>query len=112
MPEKRWMDSIDVAITVCDRAGTIVGMNERSKEIFAEDGGGDLIGRNLFECHGPESAETIRRLISTGTSNTYTVEKHGTRKLIHQTPWHEDGVVAGLVEVSIVLPETMPHQVR
>jgi transcriptional regulator with PAS, ATPase and Fis domain len=112
MLEARWTDSIDVAITVCDRDGLIVAMNESSKRTFAEEGGGDLIGKNLFDCHGFESAETIRRLIDRGASNTYTVEKSGVRKLICQTPWYEDGAVAGLVELSIVLPESIPHRVR
>lgn len=108
----RWTDSIDVAITVCDRDGVIVEMNEKSKETFAEDGGADLIGTSLFACHGPESAETIRQLISEGASQTYTIEKGDVRKLICQTPWYEDGAVAGLVELSIVLPAALPHHVR
>jgi transcriptional regulator with PAS, ATPase and Fis domain len=112
MLDERWADFIDVAITVCDRDGLIVAMNERSKESFAEDGGGDLIGKSLFACHEPESAETIRRLIREGAANTYTIEKNGVHKLICQTPWYEDGAVAGLVELSIILPASLPHHVR
>jgi len=64
------------------------------------------------DCHTPESAEDIRRLIRDGASNTYTVEKDGVRKLIHQTPWYVEGGVAGLVELSIVLPASLPHRIR
>jgi len=112
MVDPRWTNSIDVAITVCDRDGVIMAMNDSSKELFAEDGGADLIGTNLFGCHSPESAEGIRGLIRDGASNTYTVEKHGVRKLIHQTPWYDNGTIAGLVELSIVLPASLPHHVR
>jgi hypothetical protein len=34
------------------------------------------------------------------------------RKLIHQIPWYKDGVFSGVVELSFVLPETLPHFVR
>jgi len=50
--------------------------------------------------------------MQTGESNTYTVEKNGVKKLIYQTPWFEDGKVAGMVEFSIVLPTEIPHYVR
>ncbi len=112
MPDTHWSDSIDVAITVCDREGVVVAMNEKSKETFAGDGGGALIGRSLFDCHRPESVEAIRRLMDEDATHTYTVEKKGVQKLICQTPWYEDGAVAGLVELSIVLPEPLPHRVR
>jgi transcriptional regulator with PAS, ATPase and Fis domain len=112
MVNTTWADTIDVAVTVCDREGTILEMNERSRATFAEDGGGALVGKSLFDCHGPASAETIRALISEGRSNAYTIEKAGARKLIYQTPWHAGDAVAGLVELSIVLPDEMPHRVR
>ena len=112
MGHERWPEGVDFAVTVCDRDGRIVDMNERARATFAKDGGGALIGRSLFACHGPASAALIRDLIGEGRSNTYTVEKAGVRKLIHQAPWYADGAVAGLVEISIVLPEGMPHRVR
>ena len=112
MPDSHWSDSIDVAITVCDREGIVVAMNEKSKRTFAKDGGGALVGASLFDCHAPESAETIRRLMDEDATHTYTVKKNGVTKLICQTPWYENGEVAGLVELSIVLPESMPHRVR
>ena len=52
-------------------------------------------------------------MLAEGTTNTYTVEKNGVKKLIHQTPWRdEEGKIAGLVEFSTVLPADMPHYVR
>ena len=53
-----------------------------------------------------------QQMLREGTTNAYTIEKRGVRKLIYQTPWYEEGKVAGLVEYSIVLPPDMPHKVR
>lgn len=32
--------------------------------------------------------------------------------MIYQTPWKRDGKVAGMVEISMVIPEEMPHYQR
>lgn len=112
MEDLRWADALGAAITVCDRDGVILAMNERSKATFAKDGGGALVGRSLFACHGAASAELIRALVAEGRTNAYTIEKGGVRKLIYQTPWYADGAVAGLVELSLPIPAEMPHHVR
>ena len=39
-------------------------------------------------------------------------DKGGLKKMIYQTAWKEDGKVAGLVEISMVIPEAMPHYDR
>ena len=51
-------------------------------------------------------------MIENNHPHCYTISKHGQRKLIYQTPWREDGEVRGLVEISIVLPDEMPHYDR
>ena len=75
------------------------------------------MGKNLKDCHPPKAWETIMRMISRGETNSYTIRKNGVKKLIHQTPWYKIGndgqkIVAGMVEVSIVLPDEMPHYDR
>ena len=40
------------------------------------------------------------------------LEKNGQKKMIYQTPWRIDGQVKGLVEISFVLPDEMPHYDR
>ncbi len=107
-----WAKSLNCAITVCDRNGIILYMNEKSQRTFEKWGGKDLIGKSLFDCHSLGSVETIHRLMNNNESNTYTIEKNGIKKLIYQTPWHQDGEVAGMVEFSIELPTEMPHFVR
>ncbi len=102
-----WAREFESAITVCDTEGIVLYQNEKSVAV-----NGDVRGRNLFPCHNEKSQEIIRRLLSEGSSNSYTISKKGQKKLIHQAPWYQDGKVAGLVEFSIVIPEEMPHYVR
>jgi len=103
------MNGIDVAITVCDRAGVIVYMNERALKTFGADGGQALIGKNLRDCHPEPARQKIRAIMETGASNSYTIEKNGVKKLIHQAPWFHDGLMGGLVEFSVVIPFSLPH---
>jgi len=39
----------------------------------------------------------------------YTIQKSGVKKLIYQAPWFQEGKYAGFVELSLPIPETMPH---
>ena len=105
-----WADEIDCAVTVCDTEGVILYMNEKARATFAKHG--DLIGRNLFDCHSKRSREMIRRMLATGGTNAYTIEKQGVRKMIYQTAWKEHGEIRGLVEISMEIPCEMPHYIR
>lgn len=105
-----WAKEMNCAVTVCDNDGIILYMNDKAKETFARHG--DLIGKSLIPCHNERSREIIADLLASGGSNSYTIEKNGVRKMIYQTAWREDGKVAGLVEISMVIPEDMPHYVR
>lgn len=106
-----WAEGIDCAVTICDAQGKILFMNERSRKTFERHG--DIIGHDLFQYHPAHAQEKIRHMLATGESNSYTIDKNGQRKLIHQTPWRDsEGRIAGLVEFSIVLPPDMPHYIR
>jgi transcriptional regulator with PAS, ATPase and Fis domain len=107
-----WVDTVDMAVTVCDADGIIIEMNERSAQAFAGHGGRELIGSNVLDCHPEPSRTKLAGLLRDGRPNTYTIEKGGHRTLIHQAPWQRDGVFAGFVEISIPLPESTPHFVR
>ena len=50
-----WVQEFPGAVTVCDRDGVILAMNDKSVRTFESDGGAALIGSNLFGCH-PEPA--------------------------------------------------------
>jgi transcriptional regulator with PAS, ATPase and Fis domain len=112
MREHPWVDELPVSITVCDADGIITEMNEKARTTFSDDGGAQLIGQNVLDCH-PEPARTLlASMLKTGASNCYTIEKAGKKKLIFQSPWYEKGQYRGFVEISIPLPEAMQHFVR
>ena len=85
-------------------------MNEKACRTFAKHG--NLIGKNLFACPNPPSQAKIRALLKTGAANASTTEKNGVKKMIYQTAWKQDGVVGGLVEISMEIPGEMPHYMR
>lgn len=111
IPEAQWAKTLGCAITVCDREGVVLFQNDYSRRVFAKSG--DMVGRSLIPCHSPRSRQIIQKMLTEGCNNVYTITKAGQRKLIFQTPWHdEDGAIAGLVELSMVLPDDMPHYDR
>jgi transcriptional regulator with PAS, ATPase and Fis domain len=104
-----WDEEAPVAITVIDAAGVILRMNARARETFAKDGGGALVGRSVLDCH-PEPARTrLGALLAERRGSHYTISKRGQRKIIHQIPWYRDGQFAGLVEISVPIPDPLPH---
>lgn len=109
MTQTDWANEIPLAVTVCDLEGVILYMNEKSKTTFEKDGGPNLIGKNLFDCHSPSSNSKIQDLLDSGSSNVYTIQKNGKKKMIIQTPWFENNEIKGLVEFSVELPEEVPH---
>ena len=98
---------INVAVTVSDAEGNVVYQNDSSVGV-----NGDVRGKNMMGCHNERSQQIIKHLLNDAATNVYTISKKGKKKLIYQTPWLEDGVVKGLVEFSIIIPETMPHYDR
>lgn len=110
--KKEWLHSLDASITICDKKGIIIYMNRKAVESFAKDGGKKLIGSNLLDCHHGESRKILESMLKSGKENIYSIEKNGIKKIIVQKPIFEHGSFAGLMEMSIVLPQEMPHYVR
>ena len=107
-----WVEQFPGAITDCDAQGVILEMNEKAGEVFGEDGGRALIGHNVFDCHPEPARSKLRQLMAAQQANVYTIEKHGVKKLIYQTPWYRKGQYAGFVELSLEVPVAMAHFVR
>lgn len=105
-----WADELTCAVTVCDREGVVIYQNAKARLTFGKYG--DLIGKNLKDCHGEKSWTKIQELMKSEKTNTYTIDKAGVKKLIYQSPWFVEGVVKGMVEFSIELPAEMPHFIR
>jgi len=104
-------NKVPFAITICDKEGNIIDMNDRSRQTYASYG--DIIGKSLFECHPPRAAEILHGLLANHNVNAYTIEKEGIHKLIYQAPWFEaNGDFGGYIELSLPIPADMPHYVR
>jgi len=105
-----YFKGLNVSITVSDAEGNVVYMNDKSIEV-----NGNALGGNLMKCHNADSRKIIEHLMNDAATNVYTVQKGPVKKLIYQTPWYRDDAkqeVGGLVELSIVLPDDIPHHVR
>jgi hypothetical protein len=107
-----WAKNCSAAITVCDKDGVILYLNDASVGALQKYGGAALIGKSLYDCHKPESCEKIRRIMSEGKPSIYTIEKKGVYKMFYQAPWYREGRLAGIVEIEFEIPNPLPHFVR
>jgi len=107
-----WFEGLPCAITVCDRRYKILYMNDMAAKVHAQDGGRELIGKSLADCHPPKARQRLREVMASGKPNIYTIEKKGVKKIINQSHWKKDGRLAGLVEITFVLPKRIPHHLR
>jgi transcriptional regulator with PAS, ATPase and Fis domain len=107
-----WIKKLDGNIIVCDANATVIYMNERAIANYAQDGGAELIGKNLMDCHGEASRQKIMEIMETHQKNVYTIEKRGKKKIIYQSPWMDGETFMGIVEFSLEIPFNMPHYLR
>ena len=105
-----WAWGAKCAITVADADCNIIYMNERARETYRKHG--NLIGANLMTCHNERSRQIIADILASGGTNAYTIEKEGLHKMIFQSAWTRDGQVAGILEISMVIPAQLPHYIR
>ena len=88
MKDFQWAEELDCAVTVCDLNTIVLYMNAKARRTFEKYG--DLIGKNLMDCHGEKSAAKIREMLASGTSNAYTIEKEGKSCLLYTSPSPRD----------------------
>jgi len=112
MNELDWIKEFPAAVTVCDKDGILLEMNNKAALGYEKDGGRALIGSNVLDCHPEPARSKTKALLASGEKNIYTIEKHGVRKLIYQSPWYIEGRYAGFVELSLEIPWEMPHFIR
>lgn len=106
-----FFEEADIAVTVCDKEGRIVAMNQQSCAVN-QKGDKSLIGLNVLDCHPKPARSKLEHMMQNEEKNVYTIEKNGRKKLIYQIPWYQDGAYAGFIELSMVIPQEMPHFVR
>lgn len=107
-----WIEKLDGNVIVSDAKGRIIYMNEKALAHYEKDGGINLIGRDLLECHNESSRKKIMEIMTSGEKNVYTIEKRGKKKIIYQSPWFKDGEFRGIIELSLEIPLEMPHFIR
>jgi transcriptional regulator of acetoin/glycerol metabolism len=112
MSEHEWIKEFPVAITVCDRDGLILEMNDAADAFFKKYGGRKLIGTNALDCHPEKAREKFESLMKSLETNVYSIEKLGVHRLIYQSPWYKDGHYAGFIELALPIPARIPHFIR
>ena len=112
MNEHEWIKEFPAAVTVCDESGVILAMNDKAAKTFEKDGGYNLIGKNMLDCHPERARAKTEHLLAAREKNVYTIEKNGIKKMIYQSPWYRNGEYAGFVELSLEIPFELPHFIR
>ncbi len=67
---KSIVDQDRTQIVICDLDNVIIYMNPAAVKAYEKRGGAALIGRNLLDCHNPESGEKIKRIVDWFASDT------------------------------------------
>ena len=107
-----WIEKLDGNVIVSDARGKIIYMNEKALSAYEKEGGKDLLGRDLLECHSESSRKKIMEIMTSGQKNVYTIEKRGKKKIIYQSPWFVGNIFRGIIEFSLEIPAEMPHYIR
>lgn len=109
-----WAEGLDeVAITITNSKGEFIDMNKTSKQVNLKDITKTVVGQHISHCHNARSNKIIEGMINNKSKNIYTITKNGRKKLIYQSPWfEEDGSFGGLIEISMFLPDELPHYNR
>lgn len=60
---KSVIDQDTMPVVICDTAHIMVYMNPAAVEHYSEQGGRNLIGLHLFDCHSAKTGEVIRNVV-------------------------------------------------
>lgn len=112
MTHHPWVKEFPAALTVCSSEGIILEMNAEAARIYQENGGMQLVGSNILDCHPEWVRDKVERLLDGRESSIYTFEKNGVKKLVCQAPWYLQGRHAGMIELEFEIPLQMPHQIE
>ena len=107
-----YFKEVNLAVTICDKEGKILEMNDKSRKTFLKPGQEDLIGKNVLDSHPEPAHSLLADMLQNPRTNVYTIEKKGVKKLIYQTPWYVEGEFMGFMELSMEIPFEMKHCVR
>lgn len=88
-------DGLRAAVTIADQDFEISFMNDRAAAFYAEDGGLELIGRNLLDCHRDEHKRVIRAAYTRYRSGDLTPTRYHTQK--------EGGALESIVHIPLMV---------
>ena len=109
-----WIKDLPVAVVICDRKGVLTYLNDAAAAMYAPFGGYALLGTSVFDgCHKQQASnDKMMEIMETRKPHTYSIERNGVKRLIHQMPHIINGEVIGIVELAIIIPFEIPHFVR
>ena len=93
------------AVTIADQDFEISFMNDRAAAFYAEDGGAELIGKNLLDCHGEKHKVVIRAAYARYRAGDLTPTRYhgekddGTLESIVHIPLMVEGQFRGIAEL-------------
>jgi hypothetical protein len=107
-----WVKELPAEIMVCDSGEIILEMNAQAGALFAEDGGRDLLGTNVLDCHPDPALGKLEGMLEKQAVNSYFNTENGEKRFFFQSPWYKEGHYAGFVEISFRVLEEIPHFIR
>ena len=93
------------AVTIADQDFQISFMNDRAAAFYGEDGGMELIGKNLLDCHRDEHKTVIRAAYDRYRADDLTPTRYhakkegGTFESIVHIPLMVEGEFRGIAEL-------------
>ncbi len=88
-------DGLRAAVTVADETYQITFMNDLAIAHYADDGGAELIGTDLLECHNAEHQAVIRTAYARYRAGDLTPTRYRSDK--------EDGTRVGVVHIPLMV---------
>lgn len=100
---KSILDQDRCSIVICNLEHEIIYMNQVAIDHYEKRGGGELIGKNLLECHNQESKEKIQQVIDWFSSDeahniVYTFHNDKQNKDVYMVALREEGELIGYYE--------------
>ena len=88
-------EGLRAAVTIADQDFQIRFMNDRATAFYAEDGGAELIGKNLLDCHKVEHQVVIRDAYARYRAGDLTPTRYHAKK--------DGGVLESIVHIPLMV---------
>ena len=97
------IDQDRAAVVICNLEHEIIYMNPVAVHNYEKWGGDKLIGRNLLDCHNPESVEQIKKVVEWFAADdshniVYTSHNEKQNKDVYMVALRENGQLIGYYE--------------